>query len=96
MIQSFGSKATEDLYHGFNTREARKIPQTIWKAACRKLDMINTAFELKDLSSPPSNRLEALKGNLKGKYSIRVNDQYRVTFRFEDGNAYEVTIEDYH
>ena len=92
MIQSFGSKATEDLCHGFNTREARKVPQNIWKVACRKLDMIHTASELKDLSSPPSNRLELLKGNLKRKYSIRIN---RITFEF-DGNAHDVTIEDYY
>ncbi len=96
MIRSFGSKATEDLYHGFDTREARKIPQTIWKVATRKLDMLHVAAEMKDLTSPPSNRLEALKGILKGKYSIRINDQYRIIFKFDHGNAYEVTVVDYH
>ena len=96
MLKSFASKTAEDLYHGNDSREARKIPQTVWKAAFRKLDMLNSAFELKDLKVPPANRLEALKGRLKGKYSIRINDQYRITFRFERNNAYEVTIEDYH
>jgi proteic killer suppression protein len=96
MIKSFGSKATEDLFHGIQSREAKKIPGLIWKVACRKLDMINTVAQLKDLSSPPANRLEALKGEFKGKYSIRINDQYRIIFGFQDGNAYEVEITDYH
>ena len=96
MIKSFGSKATEDFYHGIESREARKIPQSLGKIAERKLDMINTAAQLKDLSAPPANRLEALRGALRGKYSIRINDQYRVIFDFKDGNAYEVEITDYH
>ena len=96
MIKSFGSKATEDLYHGFDSREARKIPQMIWKVAQRKMDMLNTAAELKDLLAPPGNRLERLEGGLKGKYSIRINNQYRVIFRFEEDNAFEVEIVDYH
>lgn len=58
--------------------------------------MLSAAITLGDLSSPPGNRLEALKGNMAGRYSIRVNDQYRITFRFEGGNAYEVICEDYH
>ena len=96
MIKSFGSKGTEDIYHGENSREARKIPQTIWKATCRKLDMLNAAIQLEDLKAPPGNRLEALKGGLKGKYSVRVNDQYRILFSFKEGNVYEVEITDYH
>lgn len=96
MIKGFGSKGTEDIYHGENSREARRIPQTIWKVACRKLDMLNAAIQLEDLKAPPGNRLEMLKGNLKGKYSIRINDQYRILFAFKDGNAFEVEIADYH
>jgi len=96
MIKSFGSKGTEDIFHGENTREARKIPQAIWKTACRKLDMLNAAVQLEDLKAPPGNRLEALKGDLRGKYSIRINDQYRILFSFKDGNVYEVEIADYH
>ncbi len=96
MIASFGSKATEDIYHGFDTKEARKIPQTCWISACRKLDILNSAAGLIDLKSPPGNRFHPLKGDLKGKYSISVNDQYRIIFVFKDGNAYEVEIIDYH
>ena len=96
MIKRFGSKATEDLYHGFDTREARKIPGTIWKVAWRKLDMLNSASELKDLLSPPGNRPERLKGDLKGRYSIRINNQYRIVFRFEEDDAFDVEITDYH
>ena len=96
MIKSFGSKATEDLHHGFESREARKISETIRKVAWRKLDMLNAASELKDLLEPPGNRLERLRGNLKGRYSIRINDQFRIIFRFEEGNAFDVEIMDYH
>ena len=95
-MKSFGSKATEDLYHGFGSKEARTIPKTIWKVAVRKLDMLNTAAELKDLASPPANRLEKLKGYLTGRFSIRINKQYRFVFRFESGNVFDVEITDYH
>ena len=72
------------------------MPQTIWKVVERKLDLVNAAHSLNDLRVPPANRLEALKSNLKGKYSIRIKDQYRLVFEFRDGNAYEVEIIDYH
>ncbi len=96
MIISFASKATEDLYHGINSKQARRIPNTIWSTATRKLDWMNAAVSLNDLKIPPANRLETLSGRLKGKYSIRINDQYRIIFKFQDGNAYEVDIVDYH
>ncbi len=96
MIVSFASKSAEDIYHGVSSREARKIPQNIWKIACRKLDMLEAAASLSDLRSPPANRLEALKGKRKDYYSIRVNDQFRVIFQFRDGNAYDIDIVDYH
>ena len=96
MIQSFGDDPTEDVYHGTDSRAAREIPRTIWPVVRRKLDVINAAQVLGDLRAPPGNRLEALKGSRSGTYSIRVNDQFRITFRFEGGNAYDVKCEDYH
>ena len=96
MIKSFASKGTEDIYNGVASQKARKIPQTIWGVACRKLDMLNAAVQLEDLKAPPANRLEALKGDMKGKYSIRINDQYRIVFSFKDSNVYEVEIKDHH
>ncbi len=68
----------------------------LWPVAVRKLDMLNAAHELGDLFAPSGNRLESLKGDLKGLHSIRVNDQYRIVFRWSDGNAHEVRVTDYH
>jgi proteic killer suppression protein len=96
MIITFLSEATRDIYDGKESKQARRIPQSIWKAAQRKLDMLNVAYSLNDLKSPPANRLEALRGNFKGKYSIRINDQYRIVFEFRDKNIYEAEIVDYH
>ena len=96
MITSFGDKATEDIYNGINSKEARKIPSQIWKVASRKLDMVNNAYSLQDLLVPPGNRLEALKGNMTGLHSIRVNDQYRIVFKWLNNNAENVRILDYH
>ena len=96
MIITFLTEATRDIYDGKESKQARRIPQSIWKVAQRKLDMLNVAYSLNDLNSPPANRLEALKGNSKGKYSIRINDQYRIVFEFRDKNVYEVEIVDYH
>lgn len=96
MIHSFGDAATEDLYHGRQTSRARRLPQTIIPIALRKLDMINAAHELVDLRMPPGNRLEALKGDKEGFYSIRINDQWRIIFRWENGGASAVSIVDYH
>ena len=96
MIVSFGDRATEDLYHGRSTARTRRVPADIRPVALRKLDMLNAAHVLDDLKVPPGNRLEDLKGALKGKHSIRVNDQWRVVFRWDDGGAYEVTLTDYH
>lgn len=96
MISSFGDRATEDLFNGRNSKEARKVPKTVWSIARRKLDMVNAAVSLDDLRVPPGNRLETLKGDQKGRQSIRVNDQYRLTFRFEGSNAHDVRCEDYH
>ena len=97
MIISFANDSTHDVFDGINSKKARKIinPNLI-PIAQRKLDMINTALFLNDLKIPPSNHLEALKGNFKGKYSIRINDQYRIVFRWSDQGAEEVEIIDYH
>jgi len=96
VIASFGDDTTRDIFDGVNSKEARKIPMQLWSVAARKLDMLNTAHELSDLSAPPGNRLEPLKGGLKGLHSIRVNDQYRIIFRWSDGNAHAVRVTDYH
>lgn len=96
MILSFGDAATEDLYHGRHTARVRRFPAAIIPAALRKLDMLAMAHALVDLCSPPGNRLELLKGDREGYYSIRVNEQWRIVFRWEGRSASEVTLIDYH
>lgn len=96
MIQSFADRTTADLFNERVTRDARRIPRTIWPVVRRKLKMLDLAHRLVDVASPPGNRLEALGGGLRGRHSIRVNDQFRLTFRWEGNHAYEVRCEDYH
>lgn len=96
MIQSFADETTADLFRERNTRAARRIPRDIWRVAQRKLKAIDVAARIEDLKIPAGNRLEALKGDQVGRHSIRINDQYRVTFRWEQGHAHEVRVEDYH
>lgn len=96
MIASFRDPSTEALFHGERGRKTRRLPPDIRSAATRKLDILNAARELGDLRAPPGNRLEALKGDLQGKHSIRVNDQWRIVFRWESGDAHDVEIVDYH
>jgi proteic killer suppression protein len=96
MIRSFADQTTAGLFAERSTRAARRIPASLWPVVRRKLKWLDVAQRLSDLGSPPGNRLEALKGNWKGRHSIRVNDQYRLTFRWEGDNAYEVCCEDYH
>ena len=96
MVVSFGDRATEDLYHNRPTSRARRFPSDIVDLALIKLDMLNRAAAVLDLRSPPGNRLEVLKGDLKGLHSIRVNDQWRLVFRWEGNNAYDVRLMDYH
>jgi proteic killer suppression protein len=93
MIKSFKDKETEFLYL---TGECKKYSSAVCKVGLRKLDYLNTAIKLEDLKAPPGNRLEALKGDYKGKYSIRINDQYRIVFRFVESDVYDVEIVDYH
>ena len=96
MIVTFGDRATEDLYHNRLTSRARRFPPEIVGPALVKLDMVDAAGAIVDLSAPPGNRLEALRGELAGFHSIRVNQQWRIVFRWEDGNAHEVRLTDYH
>jgi toxin HigB-1 len=96
MIVSFGNDATADLYHGRTAHRVPRFPPGIIRKALRKLDMLNAADRINDLREPPGNRLEALKGDLEGYYSIRVNDQWRIIFQWKDNNAYRVSINDYH
>jgi toxin HigB-1 len=93
MITSFACKETQLIWNGVGSR---RLPAAIQKVARRKLRMLNNAASLDDLRVPPANRLEALKGDLKGYYSIRVNNQFRICFAWQDGNAADVQILDYH
>ncbi len=93
MIKSFGSKETQKVWDGSGSR---KLPQAIQRIARRKLRMINNSRDLLDLKVPPSNRLERLKGNLRAFYSIRINDQWRIIFRWDSGNCIDAEIVDYH
>ena len=96
MIASFGDRGTEAVFHGSPKGLIRRYPPAVVRVAVRKLDMLNAAQVLSDLQAPPGNRLEALKGKLKGLHSIRVNEQWRIVFRWRDGNASEVLLADYH
>jgi len=96
MISSFGNKLAEHLFDDLVTKETRKLPAGLQRAARRKLLYLHDAGELADMRVPPGNRLEALMGDRKGTRSIRINQQWRITFRGESGNAYDVAAEDYH
>ena len=95
MIRSFGDKLTADLYHGRQSAKTRRIDATVVRAATRKLDMIEAAARIADLHVPPGNRLEALRGDLAGFHGVRVNDQWRIVFRWSDGGADAVRFVDY-
>lgn len=97
MIVSFADQATEDIFDGTSSKAARRTcPQPLWKVARRKLDMLNQATELKDLRVPPGNRLETLKHDRQGQHSIRINEQYRICFRWTSEGPAEVEVADYH
>jgi len=93
MTVSFGDRRTERLYDG---ERVKGFPPGLLKVAWRKLDMLNRAHTLEDLRIPPANHLEALKGDLRGFHSIRVNDRWRLVFQWRDGNAGAVRLVDYH
>jgi proteic killer suppression protein len=96
VIRSFADGTAVDLFRDRNTRAARRIPRELWRGVQRKLMVLDAAGRLEDLRVPAGSRLELLKGNQADRHSIRVNEQYRVTFRWENGHAYEVRVEDYH
>jgi len=96
MIESFGNRLAEDLFHDRSSKEVRQFPAELKRAARRKLLYLHDAAELIDLRVPPGNRLEVLKGKLAGYHSIRINDQWRVVFQWEGGNARNVQVIDYH
>jgi len=93
MIRTFADRHTQELYA---TGKSKRIPADIAKRAARKLEYVDLAKRLDDLRIPPGNRLHALEGNRKGQHSISINDQWRICFRFADGDAYDVEFCDYH
>ena len=96
MILTFGNKLAKDLVEENASKEVRAFPPEPVRAARKKLAMLHAAKEPRDLLSPPGNRLERLKGERNEEYSIRINDQWRIVFRFAGGNAEDVCVEDYH
>ena len=96
MISSFGDATTANIYHGSDTKAARRIQRELWDRVQRKLDLLNACTSLEDLRTPPANRLEKLRGDLAGFYSVRVNQQYRIVFKFAHGNCEEVRCTGYH
>ena len=93
VIKTFADKPTKDLYEN---GKSKRFPPDMWERALRRLEYLDLATSLIDLKVPPSNRLHKLERNRAGQYSISINDQWRVCFRFEDGDAYDVEITDYH
>jgi toxin HigB-1 len=97
MIQSFKNQATEDIFNGVSTKVALKLcPKNIWRIASRKLDQLDSVVLLNELRIPPGNHLEALSKERKGQYSIRINDQYRICFKWTEIGPIDVEIKDYH
>lgn len=97
MITNFKNKATEDIYNGIQTKTALRIcPEKLWKVASRKLDLLDSVVSLDELRVPPGNRLEALMGRRKGQFSIRINSQFRICFKWCKTGPGAVEITDYH
>jgi len=97
MISSFKNQGTEDIFDGKNTRASRQIcPQILWKVTARKLDQLDSMSVLEELRIPPGNRFESLSGNREGQYSIRINEQYRICFKWVQNAPQNVEIVDYH
>jgi len=97
MIVSFKNQATKDIFNGKNTKAARSLcPRSLWKVATRKLDQLDSVIKIEELRVPPGNRLEGLSGNRKGQFSIRINEQYRICFKWSESGPFEVEIDDYH
>lgn len=97
MILSFKNLGTEDIFNGRNTKEARQLcPRSLWRIAVRKLDQLDSVQSVDEMRVPPGNRLETLKGDRKGQWSIRINEQYRICFRWTGSGPEEVEVTDYH
>ena len=96
MTRTLSDDTTRDIWNGVNTKAARRIPRAIWPVVRRKLDQIDAVTRLDDLKVPPGNRLHALKDDLSGFHAVRVNEQYRIVFRFEGADAFDVLCTDYH
>jgi proteic killer suppression protein len=97
VIRSFADAATEDLFNGLGSPRARKAcPEVLWPVVRRKLTQLNRVRDLRELSVPPGNRLERLRGDRAGQHNIRINDQFRVCFLWEEGYADQVEVTDYH
>ncbi len=97
MIESFKSRGTENIFNGLNSQEARKTcPSTLWTIASRKLDQLDSVINVNELRIPPGNQFEALSGDRKGQYSVRINDQYRICFIWTENGPDQVEIVDYY
>ena len=96
MIRSFADDATRDIWNGVNSKAARRLPRALWPVIRRKLDQLDAVTQLDDLRVPAGNRLHALSGDLAGHHAIRVNEQYRIVFRFDAYDAHDVRCTDYH
>jgi proteic killer suppression protein len=96
VIRSFGNRLADDLFHDRPTGVTRRFPSELRRAAQRKLQYLNAAVRLRDLAVPPGNRLETLKGDRRGFHAIRINDQWRIVFRWEDDGVTGVEVTDYH
>jgi proteic killer suppression protein len=97
MILNFVDQTTEDIFHGrFGTKSARGVPQTLHRRASLLLQVMDSTARLDDLRVPPGNRLKELEGDRAGTWSVRINDQWRITFKFQSGEFKDVLIEDYH
>ncbi len=96
MIRAFAEATTRDIWNGVNRKAARRVPKALWPIVRRKLDQLDAVTKLDDLRIPPGNRLHALGGDRTGFHAIRVNEQYRVVFRFEGQDVRDVSCTDYH
>jgi proteic killer suppression protein len=95
VIRTLAGDTTRDIWNGVNSKAARRIPRELWPNVRRKLDQIDAVTSLDDLRVPPGNRLHPLVGDRRGLHAVRVNDQYRIVFRFEGGDAFDVRCTDY-
>ena len=96
VIQSFADAFSQDIYDGVSNGRTKRYPASVLSVTYRKLDMLNAAHVLSDLASPPGNRLESLRGDLAGRHSIRINDQFRILFRWTDAGPADVKVTDDH